>query len=281
MLQYTIFDRVKRPFIIYKDTNANRYCLEPRKGKNRNRTCLITYHETNINLMRDILETFDMCHVRVNYDLNVIHDYRFLSDDEQIRFSRKYDTYTFNINDTIEWIMEGQFIDSNIKFNSEFYIFLRDTNYITYLFKRNLRECVVEHAKKKIATFGSYQCRNTSQSSNKHEIMNEYIKTPYCGEIVECVKMMMPWYTNNTFEVIRYEDIIGLNDTAEQYSTILKLMEDHNIENITMEQINNRCIGKHKPYIINWEEYWDERAEEWFNATGLYDLNLRLGYENM
>jgi hypothetical protein len=142
-----------------------------------------------------------------------------------------------------------------------------------------LRECIVEHAKKKIVNIGTHQYQNNFKLLNRQEIMNAYIKTQYYGEIVECVKMMMPWYINETFEVIRYDDIIGQNDTAKQYNTILKLMEDHDIENMTIEQINNKCINKHKPYIINWKEYWNEHVEEWFIATGLYDLNFKLGYE--
>jgi hypothetical protein len=276
MLQYTILDSVKRPFIIYKDTFTNQYCLEPRRGKNKSRTCIITYPETCINVMRDILEKFDMYHVRVNYDLNTLHDYRFLSDEDQIKFSRKYDSYTFDINDTIKWITEGQFIDSRIKFNSDIHKLFKDSEYKVYLLKRNLRECIIEHASKKNTL------RNDTRNckhDKEYNIMNMYIKTPYYNEISEYVKIMIQWYESNTFETINYEDLTGLNGKTDQYNIILKLIEDHKVNSITIEQILNECINKQEQNKIKWEEYWNENIEKWFKNTGLYELNKKLGYE--
>lgn len=274
MFQYTILDAVKRPFVIYKDIFQNEYCLEPRKGKNAKSSMIISLPHAGIHIMQSIFEELDLFHVRINYDKTSVHDYRFLTDEDRIKFSRKYDNYTFNFSDSYKWLSTGQYVYSHLKYDDDMYLLLRDSKYVMYLYKRNLRACLISHAKYK--SFGITQ--------STYNLMEWYIRQPYYHEIMEIAKMMLPWFVNDTFDVIRYEDLMTV-DVDEKTRTLSKIIDDigstKNIRNIVNDtkSIIDKCLQGTE--IINWTEYWNDDIEKWFADTGILQLNRSFGYEDV
>lgn len=270
MLQYTILDLVKRPFVIYKDVFQNKYCVEPRRGKTNKRTMIISLQNSGINVMHEIMSTIDMYHVRINYDKTTLGDYRFLTSEDMVRFSRKYDNYTFNFSDSYKWITDGQYINSNLKYDDDVYITLRDSDYLVYLFKRDIRTCLISHALDKL------NVNKYFDNGNKSGLMECYITRTYYREILELTKMMLPWFTSDTFDVIKYEDIFGTKNNFVQ-----KLIEDFNIRENYREDIEN-CIGTQisdEKNVINWRDYWNSSIERWYVDNNFNEINKNLGYE--
>lgn len=276
MLQYTILDTVKRPFVIYKDTFVNQYCLEPRRGMTEKKAMIISLPRSGVHLMQEILCSFNMAHVRVSHEKDTIGDYRFLSDNDRIKFSRIYDSYALPIKESYKWLTNGQFTHNHMKYDDTTYCLLRDSEYLMYILKRNLRDCVVSHARQK-------QHDNLCFPNDTSKIMDAYIKMPYYVEITETVKLMLPWFRNKTFDEISFESISGKNGKDDQYRTILKLMEDFEIKNMTSDEIINKCVNKktftHSGELSDWRNYWNDDIEEWFVDTGLKKLNEELEYE--
>ena len=274
MLQYTILDAVKKPFVIYKDTITNTCTLDPRCGQNDKKAFIIAMPEGCSNITKSLMCSFNMFHLRVNYDINVINDYRFLSDEDQIKFSRKYDTYSFNLNDTLKWISLGQCVICSAKYSDDMYNLLRELGFLVYLIQKNLRSCVISHAlNKRTLQLMGY---GNNVIIDKH-IMELYIKTPYYREILETNKMMMPWYENKLFKIIKYEDIIGSTTLINQHDVVIQLMEDFGMRREMYYEVISKIEENNN--VPNWVEYWNDDIERWFAQSGLYELNKRLGYE--
>jgi len=111
---------------------------------------------------------------------------------------------------------------------------------------------------------------------DKH-IMELYIKTPYYREILETNKMMMPWYENKLFKIIKYEDIIGSTTLINQHDVVIQLMEDFGMRREMYYEVISKIEENNN--VPNWVEYWNDDIERWFAQSGLYELNKRLGYE--
>jgi len=268
MFQYTILDQVKRPFVIYKNIFENKYCLDPQRGNISKHSMVISLPRSGVHLIQDILTTIGLTHVRVSHTLDSIQDYRFLTDTDRINFSRMHDTYTFPINETYKWVINGQFVHNHLPYDDTTYCLLRESEYSMYILKRNLRDCIVSHAKHKMCL------SNTSYNMSK--IMSEYIKMPYYLEISEMTKIMLPWFENKTFDELTYETLVGLNGKDKQYQQIMRLLEDFNITNIQSDEIINKCINKKN--FTDWKTCWSDEIEKWFDKIGLLNLNRLLGY---
>jgi hypothetical protein len=113
---------------------------------------------------------------------------------------------------------------------------------------------------------------------DKH-IMELYIKTPYYREILETNKMMMPWYENKLFKIIKYEDIIGSTTLINQHDVVIQLMEDFGMRREMYYEVISKIEENNN--VPNWVEYWNDDIERWFAQSGLYELNKRLGYESI
>ena len=276
MFQYTILDTVKRPFVIYKDIFMNQYCLEPRRGMLEKKAMVITMPHSGAHLIQEILCSFDMMHVRVSHETDYIGDYRFLSDQDRIKFSRLCDTYMLPIRETIKWITPGQFVINHMKYDDTSYCLLRESDFLMYTMKRNLRNCVVSHARVKMHD-------KLCITHNKCKLMEDYIKMPYYNELVESIKLMMPWFTNNTFEELSYENIVGENGKDKQYQCLMRLIDDFELTNIKMDNIIDKCINKktfsYSGEISRWQDYWSDEIEKWFAKIGLKTLNVAIGYK--
>lgn len=266
MFQYTILDRIKRPFVIYKDIFANKYCLDPRHGLSKKKSLIISLPQSGVCLMENILKEFSMQHVRVNLDKNNIEDYRFLSDQDRMSFSRMYDNYSFSFADSFKWISEGQFVYNSLKYDDNLYCLLRDSDYLVYLLKRNLKSSLVSHAIQK-------QKENMIFTNDNTKLMNMYITLPYYKEVIETTKLMLPWFENKTFNEIEYETLVGQNGKDKQYQTYMQLFEDFNIKRLEMDDVINTCVGD----VVNWEEYWTPEIEKWF-VDNCGEINETLGY---
>lgn len=267
MLQYTVLDQVKRPFVIYKDTFTSQICLDPRQSNINKRGMIIGMPRSGVGLMQEILKSLGITHVRINYDKNSIGDYRFLTDQDRINFSRAYDSYIFPFTETYQWITKGQFTHNHMKYDDSIYCLLRESDYIVHLLKRNLRSVVVSHALQK---------RNDGVFfTDDQKMMEMYIELPYYKEVFENSKLILPWFENNTFDVISFEDLTGSGSVDTQYQTIMKLMEDYGIKSVQIDTVISRSV---KSYKSEWEKYWSPNVEKWFNNTGFQKMNTVLGY---
>lgn len=277
MLQYTILDTVKRPFVIYKDTFTNQYCLEPRRGLSKKKAMIISLPRSGVHLMQEIFSSFDMFHVRVNHEKNNVSDFRFLSDTDRIKLSRLYDNYMLPFNESHKWIINGQFTHNHLKYDSNSYVLLRDSDYLMYLLKRDLRSCVISHARQK-------QHDNLCLTDEPSKLMAMYIALPFYKEILEMVKLMMPWFENKLFDEIKYEDISGQNGVDSQYAILNRLFEDFEIKNTTLFEVIDKCVNcetfthGRDMIITKWEDYWNDTIEKWFVDVGFGELNKKLGY---
>jgi hypothetical protein len=276
MLQYTILDTVKKPFVIYKDCFTNQCHLEPRRGKNNSSVMVISLPRSGDHLMQEMLNTLDLYHVRVSLEKNYLQDYRFLSDNDRIQFSRLYDSYNFSINDSYKWITEGQHIHTRIKYDDSVYCLIRDSPMIVYLLKRDLRNCIVSHARQKQQSMMLY-------TNDIYEIMQKYITSPYYRELLGSIETLIPWFENQTFEEIRFETLIGEDGRDLQYQTIMKLIEDCDTKHIEMDEVINTNLYKntfsYTGELSNWTKYWNDDVENWFEDVGFLKYNKILGYE--
>jgi hypothetical protein len=276
MLQYTILDAVKKPFVIYKDCFTNQCSLDPRRGKNNSRVMVISLPHSGVHLMQEILTSMDLYHVRVSLEKNFVQDYRFLSDSDRIQYSRLYDNYNFSINDTNKWITEGQHIHSRIKYDDETYCLLRDSTINMYLLKRNLRNCVVSHARQRQHSSAYY-------TNDVFEMMQKYIESPYYRELLSSVETLIPWFENETFEEIKFETLIGDEGKDYQYQTVMKLIEDCEGKHVTIDEVIDTNLHKktftYTGDLSNWTNYWNDTIEDWFVETGFAKYNKILGYE--
>lgn len=275
MMQYSILDKSRHPFIIYKDTIENKYCLDPRKGRNKKKAMIISLPRSGVHLMQEIFSFFDMYHVRISHDVDQLGDYRFLSDQDRINFARNSDVYSFPFAETIKFISEGQFVHSQMRYDDSAYLTLRDLDFETYLLKRDLRSCFISHARKK---------RNEKllNEMDDSKLMEEYISSPYHYEILEQVKLMLPWFENQTFETIAFEDLVGQNGGDKQYQNLLKLIEAFDVKKMETDEVINNCINT-KTFTYSGmqsdiKRYWNEKFEEWFKSTGADEINRKLGY---
>lgn len=276
MLQYIILDMVKHPFVIYKDTFSSKCCLEPRQGNNSKKSMIISLPRSGVHLMQEMFNMFGLQHARVSHDKNSLHDYRFLTDDDRIKFSRLSDNYAFPFSESYKWVLNGQYVHNHLKYDDHVFATLQSSDLTVYLLKRDLRSCIVSHARQK-------QKDGSSLPKDPLKLMNVYITLPYYKELFEIIKMMMPWYTNKTFETIKFEDLIGQSGINKQYEIIMRLIEDFEITYLTMDDIINKCINKNtfsfSGKISEVEKYWNDDVEKWFEIVGFKKLNLDLGYE--
>lgn len=275
MLQQVILDNVRHPFVIYNNVFTNKQCLSPQYGKTNKRAMIISLPCSGVHLMQEIFDTIGLSHVRVAYEKDCLHDYRFLSDTDRITYARNSDNYAFSFDETYNWIIDGQFTHTNMGYDERTYLTLRDSDFMVYLLKRNLRDCVVSHARYKQRSKMCFQ-------KNNLKLMETYISSPFYNEILERVNLMLPWFTNETFEVIKFESLCATNGKSEQYQTIVQLLEDFEVFNVPSDNIIDTCIGKqtftYSGEISDWRNYWNNDIEQWFIDTGLKKLNTLLGY---
>jgi hypothetical protein len=276
MLQYTILDCVKKPFVIYKDTFTNKCCLDPRIGYNENKKAMImSLPHSGVHLMQEILKLFGLHHVRVNLDQNILYDYRFLSDSDRINFSRLYDGYNFQFNNTYQWVLDGQFICNRVGYNDKIYELLQNSKYVIYLLKRDLRSCLISHARRK-------RKESNCLPRENNKLMSIYITLPYYKEILETIKILLPWYLNNLFTSIKFEDISCENGKDEQYKQFIQLMEDFEIAHLKMDDVIDKCVNKStfsfSGNVTKISDYWNDNIEMWFDKIGFKKINQQLGY---
>lgn len=277
MLQYTVLDCVKRPFVIYKDTNTNKCCMDPQIGYNENKKAMIiSIPHSGVHLMQEILKKVGLHQVRVDLDQNMIRDYRFLSDTDRINFSRCYDSYNFSFSNACQWILSGQFVCNRVGYNDKVYEILQNSDFIVYLLKRNLRGCLISHARRK-------QKESACLPRESSKLMDAYILLPYYKEILETIKLLLPWYSNNIFTQIKFEDICCINGKDEQYKQFIQLFEDFEIEHLKIDSTIDKCINKgtfsFSGKITNISEYWNDDVEKWFDKVGFKRINQQLGYD--
>lgn len=275
MLQYTVLDMVKRPFVIYKDTFTNQCCLDPRRGIDNKKAMVISLPRSGVHLMQEIISSLGLQHVRINHDKNSLGDYRFLSDQDRINFARTSDSYSFPFSESYKWVIDGQFVHNHLRYDDSTFSLLQNSSYMMYLLKRDLRTCLISHARQK-------QKESACLPKDPKKLMETYITLPYYKEIYETVKLMMPWYTNNTFTVIEYESLTGQRDKNDQYQTILRLIEDFENTRLQMDDVINSCVCK-KTFTFSGEiseldKYWNDNIEKWFIDTEFQKMNKELGY---
>lgn len=279
MLQYTILDRIKKPFVLYKDTFTNKICLDPRQGMCKKKSIVIALPYSGVHMVQQIFSNLGLQHVRVQHDRSTIGDYRFLTDDDRINFSRNHDSYNLPFIETYKWIIEGQFVHNHMRYDDSSYTMLRDSDVIPYLLKRDLRNCIVSHARQK-------QRENVYFMNENARLLDMYISTPYYNELIETIKAQMPWFENKTFDTLSFETLSGQYGKDVQYQSLLKLFEDFEISNETpnmqMDDIIQKSIGiktfSYSGENSEWQKYWSERVEKWYCDTGLKAFNELLGY---
>lgn len=277
MLQYTILDRIKKPFVIYKDTFTNQVCLDPRQGTCKKKSMVISLPFSGSHMVQQLFSNLGLQHVRVQHDRNTLGDYRFLTDTDRINFSRSNDSYNLPFIETCKWITDGQFVHNHMRFDDMSYMTIRDSDIIPFLLKRDLRNCIVSHARQKQ--------RDNVYFMNEHaRLLDMYISTPYYNEIIETIKAQMPWFENKTFDVISFETLSGQYGKDAQYQSILKLFEDFEISGISMDDIVQKSIGiktfSYSGENSEWQKYWNDSVEKWYNETGLKAYNIILGYDS-
>jgi len=275
MLQYTVLDRIKKPFVIYKDIFTNSVCLEPRRGYCEKKAFVISLPQSGSHMIQQIFSNIGMQHIRVQHDRHNIGDYRFMTDQERIDFSRRDDSYSFSLAETHKWIMNGQFAHNHLKYDDNAYILLRDSDLMMYLLKRDLRNCLVSHARSK-------QQGNIYCSNEQSKLMDMYVTSSYHHEIIETIKLQLPWFENNTFDVLSFEDLSGQNGKDQQYQNIMKLLEDVELPHLQMDDIIKKSINvktfSYSGDNSNWISYWSEKIERWYQDSGLKQMNETLGY---
>lgn len=273
MLQYTILDLVKRPFVVYKDTYDNKVCLEPRRGMTNKKVMIISLPRSGTHMLAKVLETCNLFHVRVMQDTSVINDYRFLSDDDRIKFARHYDSYSLPIEETYKWILSGQFVCNRMRYDDKMYCMIRDSEYLVYLLRRDLRSSLVSHARQK-------QRENLYIVSEGQNVMEKYIELPYYKEISSMYELMAPWYEKKLFDIIDYEDIIGQRGKDKQNQILTKIMEDLDIDGITIDHIIQKCIGvptfSYSGKTCEYTAYWNYKIDTWFQQTGMNKINEKI-----
>lgn len=276
MLQYTILDAIKKPFVIYKDCFNNQCSLDPRRGRNNSKVFVISLPRSGVHLMQEMLNTMDLYHVRVSLEKNSLQDYRFLSDDDRIKYSRYYDSYNFSFSDTNKWISDGQHINSRLKYDDTTYCLLRDSAINTYLLKRDLRNCIVSHARQR-------QQSSTYYTNDATELMQKYIESPYYRELLSSVETLLPWFENQTFEEIKFETLIGGDGKTEQYQSIMKIIEDCDVKHVSIDEVIDSNLYKktftYSGELSNWRNYWNNKIEEWYEETKFSKYNKILGYD--
>lgn len=277
MLQYTILDRVKKPFVIYKDTMTNKVCLEPRQGRNKQKSIVISLPHAGVHMVQEIFQNIGLQHVRVQLDKNNIGDYRFLSDQDRIEFARMNDTYSFALADTHKWIIDGQFSHCKLPYDDNSYLTLRESGITMYLLKRDLRDCIVSHARQK-------QRDNVYYFTDNSKLLDTYITTAFPNEMIKQFQFIVPWFEHKTFDVLSYETLVGQLGRDEQYQCLIKLQEDFEIKGITMDEIINSSIGvptfTYTKEPSSWKKYWNDNIETWYAESGLKKMNEILGYES-
>lgn len=268
MLQYTVLDTVKKPFVIYKDIFKNQICLDPKQGMVDKKGFVISFPRAGNGLIENVLTTMGLHHVRITYEKNTIGDYRFLTDEDRVTFARLYDNYNFPFTETYKWITNGQFTHNHLKYDDNLYCMLRDSDFVVHLLKRDLRSIVVSHALQKRKA-GILVCDDV-------KLMEMYVDLPYYNEILETCKTILPWYANNTFDTIEYETLTGQRNTDAQYQCIMKIMDAYEIKNMTFDTIISKSIKRSES---NWEKYWSPRIDKWFTSIGFQQMNSVLGYQ--
>lgn len=275
MLQYTILDTLKHPFVIYKDIFANQYCLDPRKGMNTYKSMVIALPRAGVHLMQEILQELNLFHVRVTHEKNVLNDYRFLSDQDRKQLSRLHDTYSLPITDSYKWIVSGQFVHNKMRYDENTYFMLRDSDYSVYLLKRDLRSCVVSHARQKHRDICCF-------TDDPNKLMDMYITSPYYKEILEQCKLMIPWFDKKTFDVLEYETLIGQKGQQEQVRMLQTIIEDFRVRYVTPQELIHKCINvptfSFSGCVSDYQKYWNTKVDKWFNDVGFTKLNNILGY---
>lgn len=281
MLQYTVLDVAKRPFVIYKDSMTNQICLDPRQGPCRKKAMIISLPHAGVHMVQKIFESLGLYHVRVKHDKNILNDYRFLSDDDRIKVAQNNVSYVFPISESYKWIIDGQVTHNHLRYDDMTYTTLRDSDMMVYLLKRDLRNCVVSHAKQK-------QKENMLITTEHNKILDMYIMSPYYNELIETIKMQMSWFENKTFDTLSFEPLSGSCGKDIQYQSIIKLLDDLEITesydygNIGLDNIIKKSIGV-KTFSFsgensNWVKYWSPLVEKWYEDTGLKCMNEKLGY---
>lgn len=277
MLQYTILDRVKKPFVIYKDSLTNKVCLEPRQGRKKQKSLIIALPHSGVHMVQEIYRNIGLQHVRVQLDKNNIGDYRFLSDIDRIEFSRMNDTYSFALTDTYKWILDGQFAHCKLPYDDNSYLTMRESGLLMYLLKRDLRDCFVSHARQK-------QRDNMYYFSDSAKLMDTYIVTAFPNEMTKQIQMILPWFTNKTFDVLSYEELCGQIGRDAQYQSIGKLQEDFEVKGMTMDEIINSSVNvptfTYTKEPSCWKKYWNDNIERWYIDSGIKKMNIALGYDN-
>lgn len=287
MLQYTVLDLVKRPFVIYKDTMTNQCSLDARRGITNKKVMCIAFPHAGAHLFQEMMTMMGSFHVRIMYEKDSIGDYRFLSDMDRKKFARLYDSYMFPFRDTCKWIVDGQFVHNHLKYDDTIFQNIKDAGYTAYLMKRNLRDCVVSHARRKQRDnpylFGMNPESHMRQNLHPKKLMETYIKLPYCNEFADVVKSMFKWFTSGAFKVLVFEDIVGRNGNDAQYRAIMGLMNDMECKYFSSDEIINKCVCKHtftySGTLSKWNDYWSDDVESWFNKSGLKKCNTDIGYE--
>lgn len=276
MLQYTILDRVKHPFVIYKDTFTNNICLDPTVGSNENRSLIITLPRSGSHFIRELFNNLNFHHVRMEYEKETLKDYRFLSDTDRSTFARLYDSYSFPFTESQKWIQKGQFIHTKLFYDYDIHQTLINSNYKVFLLKRNLKDCIVSHARCK-------QRENLYFTNDPSKLLEMYIHSPYFNELIEPLKLMLPWFEQNTFTVLDFETLVGQNGVDAQYKSIMKLTELVNLEYAPIEKIISKSVGKktftYTSDLSDWKKYWNDSIEEWFVSSGFAHMNKLLGYD--
>lgn len=279
MLQYTVLDRFKRPFVIYKDVILNQVCLDPSIGINKkHKTMIISLPRAGSHMLQEMLLNMGLHHVRLSFDKDNLYDYRFLSDNDRIKFVRTHDTYSFALSESIKWLINGQFVHNHLSYDNTVEKILKDSNINIFILKRNLRDCVVSHARYK-------QKEIQKIIGDPIKLMEMYITSKHANEFVNMTKLILPWFEKKIFPIVAFEDLYGTNGKAKQYETLNPIVETLQIKYVQMDQILEESIRvktfSFSGAISDWTKYWSPNVEEWFIKSGCYKMNNILGYEKV
>lgn len=277
MLQYAIIDRLKRPFIVYNDTFNNKTCVDPSLGmSDKNKIMLITLPNAGIPLFQKMFSYMGLHHVRILCDKESVGDFRFLSENDRMKFHRSHDTYSFPLTESIKWILPGQFSYNNLPYDNDIYQTLKTFGGEIFLIKRNLRNCFISHAKQK-------QKEQDKFTTNTHRLMELYIYSKHPNELINKIKLMMSWFKLNMFTVLSYEDFFVNSNITKQKEAMSCVAKKINTMYANIDQIVYD-LSNSDEYVLSSDEndytkYWSAEIEEWFVSTGCKDMNKELGYE--
>ena len=274
-------DRQNRPLRVFRNTVLKRYkigqvWLDTECGTNPSRCFVISIPKSGTNALCVAVEMLGFHLVRVHPLVHRLGDWRCFSNNDVYKYENEW--FDFELRLSEQWIHPGQLVASHIQHTTEIERII--SRFRAIFIRRDLRDAVTSHMRHVEKALTLQYNRDFTFGDSEQDRLRRYTGSIEAENFVNWAGSIHPWANTSSVFQIRYEDLTSIDDlqaTVEQLCEFLDVSFSSEILD-KIRDLRQHSTVTLSPQRSDFRKFWSDEAEEWYEQSGLQEINKTLGY---